>query len=220
SRQRVRAGLLPVAERHDHRHPPAAGGLRHPRQTHHRRHHARSGEGVSIATGDTSSAEIADVDHLRFPEGFKWGAATAAYQIEGAASEDGRRPSIWDTFSRTPGNVFLGHTGDVACDHYHRYREDVGLMSKLDLGTYRFSLAWPRIKPDGTGPVNPRGLDFYDKLVDELLGAGIDPMVTLYHWDLPQALEDAGGWTRRSTAYAFAALPAATVPRLGGAGSS
>ena len=171
---------------------------------------------MSIATTDSAaSGEITDVDHVRFPDGFKWGAATAAYQIEGAVSEDGRRPSIWDTFARTPGNVFQGHTGDVACDHYHRYSDDVGLMAKLGLGTYRFSVAWPRIKPDGTGPVNPRGLDFYDKLVDELLGAGIDPMVTLYHWDLPQALEDLGGWTRRSTAYAFADLAAATVARLG-----
>jgi beta-glucosidase len=171
---------------------------------------------VSIATTDNPAGDdTVDVDRVRFPDGFKWGAATAAYQIEGAAGEDGRRPSIWDTFARTPGNVFRGHTGDVACDHYHRYRDDVGLMAKLGLGTYRFSVAWPRIKPDGTGPVNPRGLDFYDRLVDELLGAGIDPMVTLYHWDLPQALEDSGGWTHRDTAYAFADLAAVTFARLG-----
>ncbi|GHJ47827.1 beta-glucosidase [Catellatospora sp. TT07R-123] len=152
---------------------------------------------------------------LRFPQGFRWGAATASYQIEGAASEDGRTPSIWDTFSRTPGKVFQGHTGDVACDHYHRFRDDVAIMAELGLGTYRFSVAWPRIKPDGSGPVNSRGLDFYDRLVDELLAKGISPMATLYHWDLPQALEDRGGWTNRDTAYYFADLAAAMVARLG-----
>ncbi|MDI1465835.1 GH1 family beta-glucosidase [Catellatospora sp. KI3] len=152
---------------------------------------------------------------LRFPQGFRWGAATAAYQIEGAVQEDGRTPSIWDTFARTPGKVFHGHTGDVACDHYHRYRDDVALMAGLGVGTYRFSLAWPRIKPDGSGPVNGRGLDFYDRLVDELLAKGISPMATLYHWDLPQVLEDRGGWTNRDTAYYFADLAAAAVARLG-----
>ncbi|BCJ77141.1 beta-glucosidase [Catellatospora sp. IY07-71] len=152
---------------------------------------------------------------LRFPEGFRWGAATASYQIEGAAAEDGRTPSIWDTYARTPGRVFQGHSGDVACDHYHRYRDDVRLMSELGLGTYRFSVAWPRIKPDGSGPVNARGLDFYDRLVDELLSHGIEPMATLYHWDLPQVLEDRGGWTNRDTAYYLADLAAATVARLG-----
>jgi beta-glucosidase len=123
-----------------------------------------------------------------FPEGFRWGAATAAYQIEGAAADDGRGPSIWDTFARTPDRVYAGHTGDVACDHYHRYPEDVAIMRDLSIGTYRFSVAWPRIKPDGTGPANPRGLDFYDRLTDELLTVGIEPMVTLYHWDLPQGI--------------------------------
>ncbi|MGW4292137.1 GH1 family beta-glucosidase [Micromonospora chersina] len=152
---------------------------------------------------------------LRFPEGFVWGAATAAYQIEGAVTEDGRGPSIWDTFSRTPGKVFQGHTGDVACDHYHRYAEDVALMADLGLRAYRFSVAWPRIRPDGTGPVNPRGLDFYDRLVDALLGRGIDPIVTLYHWDLPQALEDRGGWTARETAEHFADYALAVHQRLG-----
>ncbi|WP_431896112.1 GH1 family beta-glucosidase [Nonomuraea sp. bgisy101] len=151
----------------------------------------------------------------RFPDGFRWGAATAAYQIEGAATEDGRGPSIWDVFARTPGRVHLGHTGDVACDHYHRYREDVALMSELGLPTYRFSISWPRIKPDGGGPVNPRGLDFYDRLVDELLAAGVEPMVTLYHWDLPQTLEDLGGWTLRDTAFHFADLASAVHARLG-----
>ncbi|MFG2055557.1 GH1 family beta-glucosidase [Micromonospora sp. NPDC048930] len=155
------------------------------------------------------------MSELRFPEGFVWGAATAAYQIEGAAREDGRGPSIWDTFSRTPGKVFQGHTGDVACDHYHRYADDVALMAELGLAAYRFSIAWPRIRPDGTGPVNPRGLDFYDRLVDTLLGRGIDPFVTLYHWDLPQALEDRGGWTVRETAEHFADYAIAVHRRLG-----
>ncbi|MEZ0075732.1 GH1 family beta-glucosidase [Planotetraspora sp. GP83] len=152
---------------------------------------------------------------LAFPAGFRWGVATASYQIEGAASEDGRTPSIWDTFARTPGRVHLGQTGDVACDHYHRYAGDVALMRDLGVGTYRFSVAWPRIKPDGTGPVNSRGLDFYDRLVDALLNAGIDPMVTLYHWDLPQILEDRGGWTNRDVAYHFADYASAVYARLG-----
>ncbi|WBB66224.1 GH1 family beta-glucosidase [Micromonospora sp. WMMD812] len=152
---------------------------------------------------------------LRFPENFLWGAATAAYQIEGAARDDGRGTSIWDTFSRTPGKVHQGHTGDVACDHYHRYAEDVALMAELGLGAYRFSVAWPRVQPDGTGPVNPRGLDFYDRLVDALLDRGIDPIVTLYHWDLPQALGDRGGWTNRATAEHFATYATAVYGRLG-----
>jgi beta-glucosidase len=154
-------------------------------------------------------------DVLRFPVGFRWGAATAAYQIEGAATADGRTPSIWDTFARTPGRVHRGHTGDVACDHYHRFRDDVALMADLGLGTYRFSLSWPRIKPDGTGPVNARGLDFYDRLLDELAARGIEPMATLYHWDLPQGLEDRGGWTVRETAEHFADYALAAYARLG-----
>jgi beta-glucosidase len=154
-------------------------------------------------------------EELRFPDGFVWGAATAAYQIEGAARDDGRGPSIWDTFSRTPGKVFAGHTGDVACDHYHRYREDVALMAALGLRAYRFSVAWPRIRPDGTGPVEPRGLAFYDRLVDELLAAGIQPLVTLYHWDLPQTLEDRGGWAVRETAEFFAEYAQVVYARLG-----
>ncbi|MBQ1044868.1 MULTISPECIES: GH1 family beta-glucosidase [unclassified Micromonospora] len=155
------------------------------------------------------------MSNVRFPEGFVWGGATAAYQIEGAAREDGRGPSIWDTFSRTPGAVFAGHTGDVACDHYHRYAEDVALMAELGLRAYRFSVSWPRIRPDGTGPVEPRGLDFYDRLTDTLLAAGLDPIVTLYHWDLPQALEDRGGWTVRETAEHFAEYALAVHGRLG-----
>ena len=155
------------------------------------------------------------MSNVRFPEGFVWGGATAAYQIEGAAREDGRGPSIWDTFSRTPGAVFQGHTGDVACDHYHRYAEDVALMAELGLRAYRFSVSWPRVRPDGTGPVEPRGLDFYDRLTDALLAAGLDPIVTLYHWDLPQALEDRGGWTVRETAEHFAEYALAVHGRLG-----
>ncbi len=154
-------------------------------------------------------------DELTFPDGFVWGAATAAYQIEGAARDGGRGPSIWDTFSRRPGATVAGHTGDVACDHYHRYREDVALMADLGLRTYRFSIAWPRIQPDGTGPVEPRGLDFYDRLVDELRGHGIEPLITLYHWDLPQSLEDRGGWTSRETAHAFAEYAGIVHARLG-----
>ncbi|MEW2443516.1 GH1 family beta-glucosidase [Micromonospora marina] len=155
------------------------------------------------------------MSNVRFPEGFVWGGATAAYQIEGAARDDGRGPSIWDTFSRTPGAVFAGHTGDVACDHYHRYAEDVALMAGLGLRAYRFSVSWPRVRPDGTGPVEPRGLDFYDRLTDALLDAGLDPIVTLYHWDLPQSLEDRGGWTVRETAEHFAEYALAVHGRLG-----
>ncbi|GIW42066.1 MAG: beta-glucosidase [Candidatus Binatia bacterium] len=138
-----------------------------------------------------------------FPEGFLWGAATAAYQIEGAWNEDGKGPSIWDTFSHTPGKIFENQTGDVACDHYHRYREDVALMAELGLGAYRFSISWPRVLPEGKGAVNRKGLDFYQRLVDELLEHDIRPFVTLYHWDLPQALEDRGGWDSPDTPKAF-----------------
>jgi beta-glucosidase len=138
------------------------------------------------------------------PADFEFGVATAAYQIEGAVHEDGRGPSIWDTFSHTPGRVAGGDTGDVACDHYHRYPEDVALMGELGVDSYRLSLAWPRIQPTGKGPANPAGLAFYDRLVDALLEKGIAPAVTLYHWDLPQALEDAGGWRVRDTAERFA----------------
>ncbi|HET6302727.1 beta-glucosidase [Microbacterium sp.] len=140
---------------------------------------------------------------LEFPPGFTFGSATAAYQVEGAANEDGRGPSIWDTFSRTPGKVWDGDTGDIACDHYHRWESDVDLMRELGLGAYRFSIAWPRIFPTGRGEVNRKGLDFYSRLVDGLLERGIRPVATLYHWDLPQALEDEGGWTARSTTDAF-----------------
>ncbi len=140
---------------------------------------------------------------VAFPPDFWWGAATAAYQIEGAATEDGRRPSIWDAFARVPGAVLGGDTGDVACDHYHRMPQDVALMRSLNLGAYRFSTSWARVRPDG-GAVNQAGIDFYQRLVDELLGHDLRPWLTLYHWDLPQALEEAGGWTNRDTAYRFA----------------
>jgi len=134
---------------------------------------------------------------LAFPQDFVWGAATAAYQIEGAVKEDGRGVSIWDTFSHTPGNIANGDTGDVACDHYHRWPKDIALMRELNLSAYRFSVAWSRILPQGRGEVNPKGLEFYSRLVDALLEAGITPYPTLYHWDLPQALQDEGGWLRR-----------------------
>jgi beta-glucosidase len=139
-----------------------------------------------------------------FPNNFLWGAATSAYQIEGATQEDGRGPSIWDRFATTPGATHNGDTGEIAVDHYHRMHDDVTLMAELGLGAYRFSIAWPRILPQGTGKVNQRGLDFYDRLVDALLARGITPLATLYHWDLPQALEDRGGWLNRETAQAFA----------------
>jgi len=150
-----------------------------------------------------------------FPTGFLWGAATAAYQVEGAAAEDGRTPSIWDTFSRTPGKVRNGDTGDIAADHYHRYRDDVALMKQLGLKAYRFSVSWSRVQPTGRGPAVERGLDFYRRLVDELLEAGITPVATLYHWDLPQELEDAGGWPERATAERFADYTAIMAGALG-----
>jgi beta-glucosidase len=149
-----------------------------------------------------------------FPEEFVWGAATASYQIEGAAFEDGKAESIWDRFSHTPGRIRNGDTGDTACDHYHRFRDDVALMGRLGLGAYRFSVSWPRVMRDD-GTVNEAGLDFYDKLVDELLATGIDPHATLYHWDLPQSLEDAGGWPVRATAHAFVDYAMAVAGRLG-----
>ena len=151
----------------------------------------------------------------RFPADFVWGAATAAYQIEGAARSGGRGESIWDRFSHTPGRVLNDETGDVACDHYHRYRDDVALMADLGLSAYRFSVSWPRVIPAGRGAVNPPGLGFYDRLVDELLARDIVPYVTLYHWDLPQPLEDAGGWPERATAHAFAEFAGVVAGRLG-----
>jgi beta-glucosidase len=140
---------------------------------------------------------------IQFPKDMKWGTATASYQIEGAAFEDGRGLSIWDTFSHTPGKVVNGDNGDVACDSYHRYEEDITIMKELGIDTYRFSVSWPRIFPNGTGDINPKGLEFYHKFVDKLIENGIEPMCTLYHWDLPQALQDKGGWENRETIDAF-----------------
>ncbi len=150
-----------------------------------------------------------------FSEDFVWGVATSAYQIEGAHHVDGRGPSIWDTFCRRPGAIDNGDNGDVACDHYHRWQEDLQLITQLGLGAYRFSIAWPRILPEGAGAVNQKGIDFYDALVDGLLERGITPFVTLYHWDLPQALQDLGGWPRRETAQAFAEYATVVVDALG-----
>ncbi|MGC4772356.1 GH1 family beta-glucosidase [Micromonospora sp. DT44] len=152
---------------------------------------------------------------LRFPRHFGWGAATSAYQIEGATKEDGRGESVWDTFSRVPGRTRNGDTGDVAADHYHRYVEDLDLMRDLGLRSYRFSISWPRIQPDGSGAPNQRGLDFYRRLLDGLHERGIAPMATLFHWDLPQALQDAGGWESRDTALRFADYANAVFSALG-----
>ena len=151
----------------------------------------------------------------RFPAGFSWGLAASAYQIEGAASEDGRGPSIWDTFARQPGAVVNGDTGDVACDHYHRYREDVRLMADLGASAYRFSVGWPRVIPQGTGSANQRGIDFYQRLVDELLDAGVQPMLNLFHWDLPQALQDRGGFANPEVVGWFTDFTALIVSALG-----
>jgi beta-glucosidase len=151
----------------------------------------------------------------RLPPAFAWGAAVSAYQVEGAVNEDGRGESIWDRFTASPGAILNGDTGAIACDSYHRFGEDVQLMRDLGLNAFRFSIAWPRVMPNGRGQVNQAGLDFYDRLVDELLAAGIEPFPTLYHWDLPQALEDRGGWPVRETAEAFAEYTEAVVARLG-----
>ncbi len=151
----------------------------------------------------------------RFPSDFLWGAATAAYQIEGAAREDGRGESIWDRFSHTPGKVYHGDHGDIACDHYHRYQEDIQLLKQLGLKHYRLSISWPRLFPEGNGRLNAKGVAFYERLLDDLICSGITPMVTVYHWDLPQALEDRGGWTHRDTAQRFADYAAFLFQRFG-----
>ncbi|AIS02044.1 GH1 family beta-glucosidase [Streptomyces glaucescens] len=167
----------------------------------------------------TTTAPQAAADHAalidRLPPDFRFGAATSAFQIEGATDEDGRTASIWDTFCRVPGAVARGDTGDTACDHYHRMPEDVALLAALGLDTYRFSVAWPRVQPGGRGPANPAGLDFYDRLVDELLARDVTPWLTLYHWDLPQELQDAGGWPARDTAHRFADYAELVHDRLG-----
>ena len=165
-----------------------------------------------------ASREVREADEPQrnsgFPEGFRWGTATSAYQIEGATQEDGRGVSIWDTFSRLPGKIRDGANADVADDHYHLYKEDVALMKALGVSTYRFSIAWPRLFPEGRGVPNAKGLAFYDRLVDELLANGIMPFATLYHWDLPQALQDRGGWESRETVEAFAAYAGFVASKL------
>ena len=174
---------------------------------------ALSETSLSATSGAGSSPLVAPT--LRsFPEGFLWGSATASYQVEGAVKEDGAGPSIWDTFSHTPGKTHDGDTGDVADDYYHRYKEDIALMKALGLKGCRFSVAWPRIFPTGTGTPNQKGVDFYKRMVDALRGAGIEPYCTLYHWDLPQALEDKGGWQNIDTCKAFADYCAYTVGQL------
>ncbi|HJR77548.1 MAG TPA: family 1 glycosylhydrolase, partial [Nitrospiraceae bacterium] len=159
---------------------------------------ATSAQSPSEAQGESPRGAAPE-----FSKGFYWGTATSAYQIEGAWNEDGKGPSIWDTYAHTPGEIKNNDTGDVANDHYHRYKEDVKLMNDLGATAYRFSIAWPRIFPSGTGQPNPKGLDFYNRLVDELVAAGIEPFATLYHWDLPQALQDKGGWQSRDIPKAF-----------------
>ncbi|PWC31532.1 GH1 family beta-glucosidase [Azospirillum sp. TSO22-1] len=170
---------------------------------------------TSLAGARLGPALAQAPDAVRFPDGFLWGCSTSSYQIEGATGADGRGPSVWDTFSRTPGKVLNGDTGDTACDHYNRWPEDVALMARAGMRAYRFSVAWPRVLPNGTGPVNAAGLDFYDRLVDGLLKAGIEPWPCLYHWDLPQALQDRGGWTNREIAGWFADYAQVVAGRLG-----
>lgn len=152
---------------------------------------------------------------VQFPAGFLWGSATSSYQIEGAWQADGKGESIWDRFSHTPGKIKDASNGNIACDHYNLMPQDVALMAKLGLQAYRFSISWPRILPNGRGSVNSAGLDFYDRLVDELLAKNIEPFITLYHWDLPQALQDEGGWASRSTAEAFVPFADAVSQKLG-----
>jgi beta-glucosidase len=164
----------------------------------------------------TTAAESSTSVRRRFPDGFYWGVATSAYQIEGAWNEDGKGESIWDRYAHTPGNIHNDDNGDVANDHYHRFTEDVALLKGIGAGAYRFSIAWPRIFPEGTGQPNPKGLDFYSRLVDELLAAGIEPFATLYHWDLPQTLQDRwGGWQSADTARAFADYAGYVAEQLG-----
>jgi beta-glucosidase len=151
---------------------------------------------------------------MSFPEGFIWGAATASYQIEGGAYDDGKGLSVWDIFCQQPGKIWRGNTGDVACDHYHRYQEDARLMGELGLRAYRFSVSWPRVLPEGIGAVNEKGLDFYDRLVDTLLENDVQPWVTLFHWDYPQSLFDQGGWLNRESSDWFAEYTGVVVDRL------
>jgi beta-glucosidase len=150
-----------------------------------------------------------------FPGGFLWGVATSAYQVEGSPHADGKGASIWDTFTHQPGRIDGGRTGDVACDHYRRWRDDVDLLAELGVNAYRFSISWPRLYPTGRAPLERRGLDHYDRLIDALLERGITPIVTLYHWDLPQALEDEGGWLSRETVDRFAEYAATCFDAYG-----
>ena len=168
-------------------------------------------------SSSAAAAELTDISTPRarsFPQGFLWGTATAAFQVEGAVNADGRGPSVWDTFSHTPGKTWHGETADVADDFFNRYKQDVALMKELGAKAFRFSIAWPRVFPQGTGTPNPKGLDFYKHLLDELQSAGIEPYITLFHWDLPQALQDKGGWSSRDTAQAFADYAGYTAGRL------
>lgn len=177
---------------------------------------------LGAAAGSNAAAKAAEnetpasVDrHAPFPKDFLWGTATSSYQIEGAVDEDGRGKSIWDIFSHTPGKIEDGSTGDRANEHYHRYKDDVALIKAIGVKAYRFSIAWPRVFPDGAGQPNPKGIDFYDRLVDELLANGITPYATLYHWDLPQTLQDrVGGWQSSDTSKAFADYAAYVAGRL------
>jgi beta-glucosidase len=168
-----------------------------------------------IPTLDSASEQGSMSGQIAFPKGFLWGSATASYQVEGAWNIDGRGESIWDRFSHTPGNVKGGWTGDVACDSYHRYPEDIALMKQMNLRSYRYSIAWPRIQPSGSGASNQKGIDFYKRLTDAVLGAGMRPLVTLFHWDLPQTLEDRGGWPNRDTAARFADYVEIVIEALG-----
>jgi beta-glucosidase len=167
---------------------------------------------TKLAVGRSQSSQLSTP---LFPANFLWGVATSAYQIEGAAQEDGRGPSIWDTFSKLPGATYQGETGEVTTDHYHRFREDIALLVELGLNAYRFSISWSRIFPEGRGPINQKGLDFYDHLVDTLLQRNICPIATLYHWDLPLALQEQGGWLNRETTLAFADYAELLARRLG-----
>lgn len=170
---------------------------------------------AAAGNGAAQDAAGASASRRTFPDAFLWGTATASYQVEGAVKEDGRGPSVWDTFSHTPGKVVNNANGDIADDHYHRYKDDVQLMKALGVKVYRFSIAWPRVFPQGSGTPNPKGLDFYNRLVDELLANGIQPFATLYHWDLPQALQDkVGGWESRETSEAFATYAGYVAERL------
>jgi beta-glucosidase len=187
---------------------------------------AALGEGVSAAdrrgqiqeqdpVSIHGAVNVAEIERARFPEGFLWGMATASYQVEGAWNEDGKGESIWDRFSHGVGHIKGGDTGDVACDHYHLYKQDIALLKRLNQKSYRFSISWARIRPDGTGAPNQKGLDHYKRVMDAVLEAGIRPFCTLYHWDLPQALEDKGGWPNRDLASYFADYAGILAKELG-----